>query len=556
MNRIDEIRIKDSEVGQLHVFFLACSRYVVVAVRSVSRDIAIQKIAPESTRTTFLIPSRFFPPSFLTYRSKTKESDDSFFSCMSLTSTKRRPSEDVWFQKTKRRLSGSFSPVGIDDILRSSARDEGENSSSDTEEMEEPSRKRPRSPSAIDRLIGVVGGDRAAKRAVKRRRMGRLGPEVVIRKPRLARYDSLFSKFSSIKKKEYKKRKAKWRVPRKHEYYKKNFSRGIESSGDKRIRELRGALSQLDQMGFLRSSHQREFHEAFIGACLPQIYGEDFDRNLVKILRENDLDEIRCEIMVCCPRRWGKTMAVALFSAAYLWTQPDAEIIVYSIAKRTSSMLSSKIYNMVVKLAGGTHGISVHNQEELVLTNSCGGESVLHSYPAASRISIFFYLFVHVEGGGRIFFFFIINRQTGGGKREKGKKKRKKEDGQELFQLPEADAVPVTVCVLVDVFDAHLAGVLSRQVQRRGGGDGGFFRHDTRGIRTFEIHAQGLGKDENASPEKETEASTTQEERQRRRRRRRVRTQVETSTTQEDRQRGRRRRRRRGCQRDQRRLKN
>jgi hypothetical protein len=212
---------------------------------------------------------------------------------------------------------------------------------------------------------------------------------VMVRKPRLARYTPVFQRFSGIKKKEYKNRKSKWIVPRKHDYYKSTFSRGVESSGDKRIRGLREALSQLDELGFRRSSHQREFHEAFIGACLPQIYGEDFDRNLVKILRENNLDEIRCEIMVCCPRRWGKTMAVALFAAAYMWTQPEAEIIIYSIAKRTSSMMSSKIYNMITKLAGGDHCVVTHNQEDMVITNMHGNESVLHSYPAASRISGF-----------------------------------------------------------------------------------------------------------------------------------------------------------------------
>jgi hypothetical protein len=212
---------------------------------------------------------------------------------------------------------------------------------------------------------------------------------VTVRKPRLARYTGVFQRLSAIKKKEYKKRKSKWLVPRRHDYYKSTFSRGVESSGDKRIRALREALSQLDELGFRRSSHQREFHEAFIGACLPQIYGEDFDRNLVKILRENNLDEIRCEIMVCCPRRWGKTMAVALFAAAYMWTQPEAEIIIYSIAKRTSSMMSSKIYNMVTKLAGGDHCVVTHNQEDMVITNIHGNESVLHSYPAASRISGF-----------------------------------------------------------------------------------------------------------------------------------------------------------------------
>jgi hypothetical protein len=186
-----------------------------------------------------------------------------------------------------------------------------------------------------------------------------------------------------------KKRSERSSIPRKHEYQLSRYSRLLQSSGDKRIRALRSALEQLDNMGFMRSAHQRQFHEAFIAACLPQIYGNDLEKNLVRILRENSMDEIRCEIMVCCPRRWGKTMAVALYAAAYLWSQPDAEVLIYSIAKRTSSMLMAKIYGMIVKLGGGTHVIKIHNQEDLEIVNAYGQTSVCHSYPAASKISIF-----------------------------------------------------------------------------------------------------------------------------------------------------------------------
>jgi len=198
-------------------------------------------------------------------------------------------------------------------------------------------------------------------------------------------YQSMYEREMTLKKKRMEHRS----IPRKHEYQLDRYSKFIQSSGDKRIRALRSTLEQLDRLGYMRSAHQRQFHEAFIASCLPQIYGSDLEKNLVRILRQNNMEEIRCEIMVCCPRRWGKTMAVALYAAAYLWSQPDAEVLIYSIAKRTSSMLMAKIYNMVVKLAGGTHVIKTHNQEDLEVVNLYGQTSVCHSYPAASKISIF-----------------------------------------------------------------------------------------------------------------------------------------------------------------------
>ena len=310
--------------------------------------------------------------------------------------------------------------------------------------------------------------------------------QVTFRKPRLASYAPLFERFSEIKKKEYKKRKAKWAIPRKHEYFKKTFARGVESSGDKRIRALREALYQLDELGFRRSSHQREFHEAFIGSCLPQIYGEDFDRNLVKILRENTLDEIRCEIMVCCPRRWGKTMAVALFAAAYLWTQPEAEIIIYSIAKRTSSMLSSKIYNMIVKLSGGDHCVVTHNQEDMVIINMHGNESVLHSYPAASRISIFLCrCFMCVPRCGKSICFFRLDALE--------RKKRKKRDhGKTFHNILCAGLLHRVVFLLVELFDAYFSGDIPRPVQRWRGRHGRFRHHGVDRVGVFQVHQRGF----------------------------------------------------------------
>lgn len=176
-------------------------------------------------------------------------------------------------------------------------------------------------------------------------------------------------------------------IPRKYEYHLPRYTKMVQSDGDKRIRMLRTALEQLDHLGFRRSAHQRQFHEAFIAACLPQIYGKDLSRLLPKILKENNMEEIHSEIMVCCPRRWGKTMAVAIYAAAYLWTQPDAEVLIYSISKRTSTMLMQKVYNILSVLTGESLDVKVHNQEELEIVNAHGATSVCRCYPSSPKIS-------------------------------------------------------------------------------------------------------------------------------------------------------------------------
>ncbi len=209
-------------------------------------------------------------------------------------------------------------------------------------------------------------------------------------------------------------------VPQIHEYYMESGRQKFltHSNGDERLANLRQALNRLDTLGYMRSNHQREFHEVFISACLPQLYGKDLDRCLIRILEENDLDSIQSEVMVVTPRRWGKTMAVSLFLAAYLYTQPEADVCVYSIARRTSTMLVLKVYKMVVALGGGTHVIKRSNQETLKVINMYGSISVCNSYPAASKV-LFLYLYLcvcvccgwlvkkkrEVRGKGTIFFF-------------------------------------------------------------------------------------------------------------------------------------------------------
>lgn len=294
--------------------------------------------------------------------------------------------------------------VGFDAFLRLTETSESDSDavqidlSSTVSRPRRPKRMRV-SPDPLDRLFSSSSSTEPSGSSSGAAEAGGSVDAVGLRAPKVLSFRSMYTGLYEHEMALKKKRKTRASVPRKHEYQLARYSRMIQSSGDKRLRSLRTALEQLDHMGFMRSSHQRQFHEAFIAACLPQIYGADLDKNLVRILRENNMEEIRCEIMVCCPRRWGKTMAVALYAAAYLWSQPDAEVLIYSIAKRTSSMLMAKVYNMIVKLAGGTHVVKTHNQEDLEIVNVYGQTSVCHSYPAASKISI---SCAHTPQGGRV----------------------------------------------------------------------------------------------------------------------------------------------------------
>jgi hypothetical protein len=57
-----------------------------------------------------------------------------------------------------------------------------------------------------------------------------------------------------------------------------------------------------------------------VHACLPHIYGSiDFENNRERILKQHALEDMDYEILVCTPRRWGKTVSVSMWCASLLY---------------------------------------------------------------------------------------------------------------------------------------------------------------------------------------------------------------------------------------------
>ncbi len=166
-------------------------------------------------------------------------------------------------------------------------------------------------------------------------------------------------------------------------------SYNTDTEGDLRLKELINALNKLDIIHdgkYKRSKGQRIFHKAFIGAALKKIYGKDIYRNLQRLLIEYDLDELRSDVIVCTARRFGKTMSVALFVAAYILTQPNAEVSIFSTGRRASRKILALIWKIIVDLTGDPSVIVTYNME--ILEVKSGGNSISKclSYPSKVQI--------------------------------------------------------------------------------------------------------------------------------------------------------------------------
>ena len=165
--------------------------------------------------------------------------------------------------------------------------------------------------------------------------------------------------------------------------------------GDERVENFYGAIKRfnaysIEENGFPIPAMHLKIVETMLSSLLEKIYGEDYERNIVRLLRKFHKDMFRSACFVCLPRRYGKTYITALVVAAYLYTQPGAAINVYSISRRTSSMFAMLVISDLLIL--GATRFPTKNVEIVEVENMYPGmgplsRSTLRSYPASEEVS-------------------------------------------------------------------------------------------------------------------------------------------------------------------------
>lgn len=106
------------------------------------------------------------------------------------------------------------------------------------------------------------------------------------------------------------------------------------------------------------------FHDHFLQAILPLIYGAEWSVVSERVLRDFGIQRLRPEVLVQTPRRFGKTTSIAMFCAAVLLNIPDIRICIFSTGKRASGSLMAEIVSMLTK-AGHKDRIVKRNQEQV-----------------------------------------------------------------------------------------------------------------------------------------------------------------------------------------------
>jgi hypothetical protein len=140
------------------------------------------------------------------------------------------------------------------------------------------------------------------------------------------------------------------------------------SNGDAKLRKIRYWLNNLGE--WVRSADQQLFHEHFLIACLPHIYGKDWNANGARVMASLGIDKIDYEVLCQTPRRFGKTVSVAMFVAVLALCCPGIKISVFSTGSRASKSMVDHILKFCYhcKENRGIERKIKHSKEELMFS--------------------------------------------------------------------------------------------------------------------------------------------------------------------------------------------
>lgn len=136
--------------------------------------------------------------------------------------------------------------------------------------------------------------------------------------------------------------------------------------GDERLRKIRLMLER--GLCIERSPQQVMFHEAFLEACLPKIYGPvEWANHSMRVLAEFDIKKIQFEVMVITARRIGKSWSIAMFVVSLLLCVPGLRIAIFSTGSRASGSLYQIIMRMITEYPGAFSRVVKNAKEQLMV---------------------------------------------------------------------------------------------------------------------------------------------------------------------------------------------
>lgn len=149
--------------------------------------------------------------------------------------------------------------------------------------------------------------------------------------------------------------------------------------GDKLLDAMDRFFSKL-----YRSPQQKAFHKAFLASCLRIIYGDEYENQKHRVMAKYKFKSRKQQVLVCAPRRMGKTFSTAFFCIVFAILISGVELSIFSPGKRQSVALMGVIVDFLSKL-GESDRILRRNEEKLQIRALDGKISKINAYPSAVR---------------------------------------------------------------------------------------------------------------------------------------------------------------------------
>jgi hypothetical protein len=160
-------------------------------------------------------------------------------------------------------------------------------------------------------------------------------------------------------------------------------SGGGRTRGDEVLEAVERALDSFE--GYPRSDTQKDFHMAMVNASLPHIYGDQWENVRERVLHQRGLDTVLYEMLICSPRRFGKTTSVSMYCAVMLMHCPETWISVFSTGQRASTLLLDQCARFTkMILINSLDRVAKHNQENLFIKGDSPSDlRRLFSFPSS-----------------------------------------------------------------------------------------------------------------------------------------------------------------------------
>lgn len=130
-----------------------------------------------------------------------------------------------------------------------------------------------------------------------------------------------------------------------------------------------------------RSPSQKGFHKMMLGSCLRLIYGSEFTSQRHRVCRKYGFASRNQAMLICAPRRFGKTFATSIFAIAMCVCMSDIEVSIFSPGKRQSIALMGHIFTLMEKMGLSDRVVS-RNAERMLVQSHNGRFSKINGYPS------------------------------------------------------------------------------------------------------------------------------------------------------------------------------